>query len=299
MYLFIVNPLSGNGHALSLWDEIEKILLHRKIDYNILISDSETATTQFISTQRQSTILKAVTVIGGDGTTGSVIQEIAGTDIPLAILPAGSGNDTAREFQLTAKPDHFIEKLLEHRTTAIDLLKVNDRFGITIAGVGIDATIGQRVNQSFYKPILNKLGIGSFAYTIAAVLTLLTFKPFKSIVTIDGTDYSLDTSWLTACGNTSSYGGGLAVCPEALPTDGILNITMLHDVSRMKVLLQLFPALLKGQPILRNGVTYKVGKEIFIQTNRPVSAIVDGEIVNSTPLRIAIHENALKLILTT
>lgn len=105
--------------------------------------------------------------------------------------------------------------------------------------------------------------------------------------------------WLIAIGNTTSYGGGLTICPQALPTDGILNITMLHDVQRMSILFKLFPALLKGGPVLKKGVTYKTGKVILIDTERPISAILDGEIITTTPLHITIHENALHLLLTT
>ncbi len=299
MYLFIVNPLSGNGQACSLWDEIEIKLKRKNREYSVIVSDSEYTTRKFIATHLLVTDIQAVTVIGGDGTTSSVIQDIAGTGISLAILPAGSGNDTARMFHLTSEPRQFVKGLLEHRTVAIDLLKINERFGITVAGIGLDARIGQRVNQSFYKPILNKLGVGSFAYTIAALIELLTFKPFTSTVTIDDMTYTHDISWLTACGNTSSYGGGLVVCPGASSTDGIINVTMLHDVGRMNVLIRLFPALLRGKPILKQGVRYRTGKEITIQTDRPIPAIVDGEIITSTPLHVVVHEKALNLILTT
>ena len=299
MYVFIVNPLAGKGQASLLWDETEKILQQRNIDYRVLISNSETDARDFIIEIQQLHTIKTIAVIGGDGTTGSVIQSIAQTTIALAILPAGSGNDTARMFRLTRQPSRFIDQLIAHQTTTIDLLHVNDRFGISVVGIGIDAVIGQHVNQSWYKPFLNKLGIGSLAYPIAAVLALLFFPPFSSNVTIDGTDYKLETAWLIACGNTSSYGGGLVVCPQALPTDGVFNLTMLHDVGRIKILFRLFPELLRGKPILRKGVTYIEGKKLVIQTNRPVSVIVDGEVVTSTPLCIAIHEQALKLVVTT
>ena len=299
MYVFIVNPDAGKGHAAGLWHETENILQQRQIDYRVVISSSEVATQNFIAAQQQLHTLKVIAVIGGDGTMGSVIQSIAKTPVALAILPAGSGNDTARMFKLTTEPAQFIEQLVAHQTTAIDLLNINGRYGITIAGIGLDAMIGQRVNQSWYKPFLNKLGIGSFAYTIAAVLELLTFQAFSSNVTIDGEHYSLKTAWLIACGNTSSYGGGLIVCPQASPTDGLLNLTMLHDVGRIKILSQLFPALLRGKPILRKGVTYIEGKQLAILTNRPIAVIVDGEIITSTPLVVTIQEQALQLVLTT
>ncbi|MFJ7935871.1 diacylglycerol/lipid kinase family protein [Sporosarcina sp. NPDC096371] len=299
MYVFIVNPLAGKGQASLLWDETEKILQQRNIDYRVLISSSESDAQNFMLEILQSYTIKTIAVIGGDGTTGSVIQSIAKTTTALAILPAGSGNDTARMFRLTRQPSRFIDQLVAHQITTIDLLHVNDRFGISVVGIGIDAMIGQRVNQSWYKPFLNKVGIGSFAYPIAAVLTLLFFRPFSGSVTIDGANYKLGIAWLIACGNTSSYGGGLVVCPQALPTDGVFNLTMLHDVGRMKILFRLFPELLRGQPILRKGVSYIEGKELVVQTDRAVSVIVDGEVVTSTPLRIAIHERALKLVVTT
>jgi len=108
MYLFIVNPLSGNGQACSLWDEIEMKLKQLNREYIVIVSDSEDTARKFLATHLWSTAILAVTVIGGDGTTSSVIQDIAGTSISLAILPAGSGNDTARIFRLTAHPDQFI-----------------------------------------------------------------------------------------------------------------------------------------------------------------------------------------------
>lgn len=299
MYVFIVNPEAGRGQAAGLWKETARILQQQNINYRVLMSSSETATQSFIAEQLQLCTPKAIAIIGGDGTMSSVIQSIAKTKIAIAILPAGSGNDTARTFKLTNQPAQFIAQLVAHRTITIDLLNINGRFGITVAGVGVDAMIGQRVNQSWYKPFLNKLGIGSLAYPIAAVLELLSFQAFSSNVTIDDENYPLKTAWLIACGNTSSYGGGLVVCPQASPTDGILNLTMLHDVGRIKILFQLFPTLLRGQPILRKGVTYIEGKELAIQTNRPIPVIVDGEVITSTPLLIRIQPQALKLVLTT
>lgn len=297
MYLFIINPISGNGKALPLWHDIEK-KIQSKINYKAILSKSEKESRNFIVQQRKINDIKVIVIIGGDGTVNSVIQEIAGAHLPLAIFPTGSGNDTSRMFRLTGNPDHFVKKLIENRTTTLDLLKVNDRYGISIVGVGIDATIGERVNQASYKPFLNKLKLGSFIYTIAAVLVLFKYKTFASKIIIDNEEFSLRNTWLTAIGNTTSYGGGLVVCPAASPTDGILNITMLNNVGRLTVLLRAFPALLKGRIIHGKGVTYKTGKEITIQTSRPINVVIDGEVILTTPLHIRVKKSALTLVLT-
>ena len=299
MYLFIVNLHSGNRNTLDSWREIESLLIEKHTPYKVLTSHSEEETRIFITENLLNYGLKALVVIGGDGTINSVIQHLAESTIPLAIFPTGSGNDTARMFQLTSNPKDFVTKLLEGKTTSIDLLNINGRYGITVAGAGLDSAIGKQVNQSFYKPFFNKLGIGSFSYIIAAIRALLTFKPFNGKLTIDGEVSELRNAWLIACGNTASYGGGLKICPHALPADGLLSITHLHNSKRLNVLFRLFPALLQGGPVTKEGVFYNSGKEIIIETDRPIPAIVDGEISTSTPLNITVQENALLLLLTT
>ena len=299
MYVFIVNTAAGNGKALSAWLKIETILTKKDIQYTMINSHSKEATRTFISELYHAQKIKAIGIIGGDGTTSSVIQELANTSTPIAIFPAGSGNDTARMFGLTDNPVKFIEKMVGGRTTTIDLLKLNDRYGITVAGVGIDSAIGNRVNQAFYKPLLNKLGLGSLAYLIATAISAMTFQSFDGKITVDGETYELNNAWLIACGNTSSYGGGLTICPQAHTSDGLLNITMFHDLSRFKAILRIFPTLLRGKSIFKPGITYKEGKSITIETNRAIPAIVDGEIITAKPLHITVHRNALQLILTT
>lgn len=299
MYVFIINSLAGNGKALAVWLKIETLLIEQNVRYTVMTSHSEAETAAFIHEQLQVYTIKAVAIIGGDGTTSSVIQSLANTSIPIAIFPAGSGNDTARMFRLTEHPEIFIQKMLYGRTTTIDLLKLNQRYGITVAGIGLDSVIGERVNKAFYKPLLNKLGLGSLTYIIAAVLSVLTFQPFNSKITVDGKTKELTNTWLIACGNTTSYGGGLTICPHALTTDGLFNITMFHSLARMKAILRIFPTLLRGKPIFKPGITYEEGRTLTIQTDRPIPAIVDGEIITSTPLQITIHHRALQLILTT
>lgn len=298
MFLFIINQAAGNGKGLAYWQRIKKQLDHRDIPYEKFISSSEISTRQFITKKISSQSVNAIGIIGGDGTISSVLQEIAGTKIPLAIFPAGSGNDTARMFQLTNDPELFVDKMCIREIAYIDLLQANDRFGITVAGIGIDTVIGEKVNNAFYKPFFNKIGIGPLSYIIGAIHVALTFQTFKTTMTINGQTKTLEKTWLLASGNTTSYGGGLTICPNANPTDGQLNITIFHSLPRLKALLRIFPALLTGKTLERNGISYLQGTDIKITTDRPISAILDGEIIATTPLHIKIHPESLPLLLT-
>ena len=138
MYRFIVNLQSGNRNTLKNWAEIENQLIEQHISFEKIISNSQIETETFISKHLiKQNDLKAVAVIGGDGTINSVIQQLAETTVPIAIFPSGSGNDTAKVFELTDNPKEFVIKMLTGNTTSIDLLNVNGRYGITITGTGL------------------------------------------------------------------------------------------------------------------------------------------------------------------
>lgn len=298
MLVFIINQTAGNGKGLAYWQRFQTQLQEKEIRYEEYISASEENTRKFIAQKIKQQPIQAICVIGGDGTISSVIQEIAGTQIPLAIFPAGSGNDTVRMFQLTNDLTQFIDKLHSSEIIQVDLLQVNDRYGVTIAGVGIDTAIGEHVNQSFYKPIFNKLKIGSFSYIISAIKVAMSFPSFQSMITTNGRTQTLEKTWVIACGNTASYGGGLTICPTADPTDGRLAITVFHSLPRYKAMLRIFPTLLRGKPNEKPGISYTYGTDVMITTDRPISAILDGEVITQTPLHIQIQPKALQLLLT-
>ncbi|WP_046175229.1 diacylglycerol/lipid kinase family protein [Domibacillus indicus] len=298
MYLFIVNPSSGNRQAVSLWKKVEKVLKEKKVYYDVLIGGSEAAVRDFVWNRLKEEKVRAVAAIGGSGTLNAILQDLVHTDTAAALLPAGSENDAARIFGLTNNPHLFVEKLLKEKPTKLDVLKVNNSFGLTVSGIGLDAFIAGRSSKAVLRKILKRAGAGGLSFRLGALLSSFYFKPFKSIVTIDGDKYVSDRTWMIACGNTSLYGGGLVICPYAHPIDGIADVTLIHSVKRSRLLFGLFPLLIRGEPIFRTGVTYKKGKNIMIETNHPVQVMIDGEQIGMTPAVIAIYEKAVNMIIT-
>lgn len=299
MYLFIINPSSGNGQAVSLWKKVESILQRKKVQYEALVGGSDVAAREFIWKQTIEKRVKAVAVIGGDGTFHAIMQDLVYSETAAALLPSGTGNDIARMFGLTKNPRFFVESLLTKKPNKVDVLKVNNSFGLTVSGIGLDAHIAGQAARAFYKKPLNKLGAGGLSYKLSALSSILRYKPFKSTVTIDKDQYISSRTWMIVCGNTSLYGGGLLICPYAHPIDGVADITLVHTVSRSRLLFRLFPLLIKGEPVLQTGVTYKKGKKITVQTNRPVPIMIDGETIGMTPAAISIHEKAFNMVMTT
>ncbi|MFS0687714.1 diacylglycerol kinase family protein [Sporosarcina sp. 179-K 8C2 HS] len=299
MFVFMINPTSGKGAAVAIWHEIEAILIEKKLPYEAHICVSSEITRAYINETTAMHSKTAFVVIGGDGTVSSVLQQLVDTNIPLAVFPAGSGNDVARNFGLVAEPKQFVEKLIHGETRSVDLLYVNGMYAMTVVGVGMDAQIGIRADRSIYKRWLNKFNRGGDAYTIAAIIELLTFKSFYGKLFVDGNLVLQTDLWLIANGNVKMYGGGLTICPLAQPDDGLIDVTALHDARRLKVLSKLFPELLKGEPLIANEVSYFKGKEIMIEGQRKLPYVIDGEIFYSEKIHLSIRPKALKLVVTS
>ncbi|MBB4826080.1 YegS/Rv2252/BmrU family lipid kinase [Sporosarcina luteola] len=298
MYILICNQNVSNSTAAKKFEAVKQLLDRRNISYQAMLSDSAERSSLFLFEHLQNSSCLAVIIIGGDGTLHSILQIVVPYHIPIAFLPAGSGNDTARNLGITDDPQLFVERLLLHNEQRLDVLLVNGKYGLTVAGFGLDASIGKRVETANYKLLFNKIGLGRFIYSITAVFELLSFRPFPSKLFLDGIEYTFPDTWLISLGNMRWYGGGLDICPEADPTDGQMNVTVLHSAARTRILFFLFPALLRGGPIISNEIVYATGKTVKIEANRKIPFVIDGEIYGGTHVDVQIIPSKLRFLLT-
>ncbi|WP_338023159.1 diacylglycerol kinase family protein [Bacillus ectoiniformans] len=296
----VVNEKAGNGRALKQWQELETIFTSKQVDFQLVLTESAVETRERLwEVKKASLKIKAVIIIGGDGTVHTVIQDIAETAIPIAILPTGSGNDLAKSLKLSSSPKVFAEALLRHQVRGMDVLHVNGSYCITVAAAGMDAEIADHVDRSVYKRWLNTVKAGSLAYVIGTLAIVRKFKPAHADIFIDDEKYIAENVWLLACGNTTSYGGGMNICPLAHPADGLIDITFLHSVSRMSILWKLLPKVFLGTHLNEKGVANFKGKKIMISANRPLKVIADGEVISETPVTIQVKEKGIKILLTS
>lgn len=296
MYLFIINKNSGNGGGEKVWNKIRKILIKQGISYDHAYTHSaEQAHTLLTQRLSESAAWKAVGVVGGDGTIHSLLPALRNSGVPLAVFPAGSGNDTARGFRIPRKVGAALDIMLKGLPQVADLISISDRSTLTALAVGFDAEVAHNVNNSRYKKICNALGLGRLAYIIGVFHTLLTFRPGPLEVECDGVTHRFSSAWLTAVNNVISYGGGLAICPEAKPDDGLLDICIVHDCSKLKLLL-LFPTILYGGHTRLSFVTMLRGRSISVHSNLSRLALGDGEYIASTPLKASVDPGVLKVM---
>ncbi|MBB6637349.1 diacylglycerol/lipid kinase family protein [Cohnella thailandensis] len=300
MIMFIVNPSSGNGKGRIVWDKVESRLRRDGIPYTVVLEDTERQSVELAAKELERGHVKAVAVVGGDGTLHSVLPLLAGGSIPLGLIPAGSGNDTARAFGIPKQPAAALDLILSLRTQPADLLKAKLATGeelltLTALAIGLDAAVAEDVNVSGYKKWCNRFRIGSLAYIIGLLRALARYKPEVVKVSVDGKEHVFRASWLSAVTNVSNYGGGLKICPEARPTDNRLHVCIVHDCSKIQ-LLRVFPTILNGSHVRTRYVTVLSGKNIQITAGRSLPAFGDGEPVGHTPLSSSVVPGQLPFI---
>jgi diacylglycerol kinase (ATP) len=295
LYGFIVNKVSGNGRTLKIWDQIERKLKEKNIFYCVRFTQKSkhaTILVQELINKENATVIVAV---GGDGTINEVINGLVGMNIPLGIIPAGSGNDFSRGLGIPLKHDEALERILSGKPKIIDIGYVNSTYFCTVAGIGFDGEVAQKTNTSLYKKILNFIRVGQISYIISAINVLLRYKPIDITLKIDKKLYNIPKVWLIAVANLPFYAGGLVICPKAESNDGLFNICIVQGMSKWKFLCTI-PLVFKGNHISSPSIQIIKGKELEIYPSTQLLVHGDGEVIGETPARIRIEPNALYVI---
>lgn len=236
----------------------------------------------------------AVAVAGGDGTVGLAIQEVAGTGIPLGIVPAGTGNDLAATLGLRELDAETAADVIAAGVTRdVDLGRVRREDGTTayfgsVLASGFDSKVNDRANAMRWPR-------GGSRYSIAILQEFVALRgiPYEvGLELADGTpDRVLGDLVMATVGNGRTYGGGIPVCPDADPADGLLDLVLVRPAGRLR-LLSLLPRLYRG--------THGTAPEVSVRRVRSVrlsapgvTAYADGDPIGALPLEIDVAPGAL------
>ncbi len=235
----------------------------------------------------------ALVVVGGDGVISLALQALAHSEIPLGIIPAGTGNDHAREYGIpVGDPAAAVDVIIAGHTDVIDLGRIQGADGTgtwfgTVAATGFDSLVSDRVNRMRWPH-------GRMRYNLAIVaeLSKLRLLPFRLV--LDGEREIVTDLTLAAFGNTRSYGGGMLICPNADHADGLLDITMITSGSRSR-LMRLFPTVFKGTHVDLDEVTTYRARTVTVECPG-INAYADGEYVCPLPVEISAVPTALTIL---
>lgn len=288
----LTNPASGHGAAIHAAQVAIERLHRRGVEVVEIIGD-DAQDARYLVAAALDKGADAVMVTGGDGVVSNALQVLAGIDVPLGIVPAGTGNDHAREFGIpTNDPEGAADIIVDGWAETIDLARIRDGGGTakwfgTVAATGFDSLVTDRANRMTWPH-------GRLRYYLAmlAELSQLRLLPFRLV--LDGTREIDADITLAAFGNTRSYGGGLLICPGADPTDGLLDITMVHSASRTK-LVRLFPTVMKGTHINLDEVSTARATSIRVECPG-INVYADGDYACALPAEISAVPGALRML---
>jgi len=287
----LTNPVSGHGAALAAAQAAIARLHHKGVEVVEIIGDSAEDARHLVSAALENGT-DAVMVTGGDGVISNALQVLAETDVPLGIIPAGTGNDHAREFGIPTKdPEAAADIIVGGWTETIDLGRIQgddgtDKWFGTVAAAGFDSLVTDRANRMRWPH-----GRARYYLAMLAELSQLRLLPFRFV--LDGKELVADIT-LAAFGNTRSYGGGLLICPNADRTDGLLDITMAHSDSRTK-LVRLFPTVMKGTHVELDEVSTARAKSIHVECPG-INVYADGDFACLLPAEISAVPRALQIL---
>ena len=283
MFLLLANPTSGAGQGRNVIADVIKELKAREISFSDISGSSYESAVLNLRSSLKRTNPEAVIVVGGDGMVHLAIQELAGTDVPLILIPAGTGNDFARTMNLDLDlPVASLSYALTHQPTSIDLGRVNGRYFAEILSTGFDSMVNERANRMRFR--------SKIKYDLAMLLELPVFEPLEYEISVDGRQVTTP-AMLIAVANGISYGGGMKICPNSDIQDGLFDLMILEPVSKIEFL-KVFPKVFKGTHITHPKVRILQGKKITI--NSKAIAYADGERIGPLPITAEIAPGALR-----
>jgi YegS/Rv2252/BmrU family lipid kinase len=228
-----------------------------------------------------------VIVMSGDGLIGQVGGELAGTGVPLGVMPSGRGNDFARAMGIPTPPDQAAQVIAAGFTRVIDVGEVNGRRFLCIASCGFDSDANRIANDA-------KVVRGNLVYLYAALRALAAWKPATFTVTTDGERHSV-TGYSVAVANSAAYGGGMFIAPDAELDDALFDVVWCADVSKLRFLTNL-PKVFKGAHVENPEITVLRAREVEISADRPFAVYADGDLIADLPATLRILPAALPVL---
>ena len=287
----IVNPTSGRGVGGDLGARTRRLLLDAGHDV-VDVSGSDYEQARSRGRDAVAAGVDTVLVVGGDGMVHLGVNLCALTAARLAVVAAGTGNDFARNLGLPLRdPEASVALLTSGCTREIDLGRVShgvagERWFAGVLGAGFDAVVNARAQRMTWPR-------GQMRYNLAVLRELPVFRPIPYIIELDGR--RIETrAMLVAVANTTSFGGGMRVCPDADVADGLFDVMVVHALSIL-AFLRVFPKVYSGTHTTHPAVEFHRARRVRLEASG-IHTQADGEMFADLPIDAEVVPGALHVV---
>ena len=290
-WVFIVNPVAGNGFARSIVPKLEEMIQKHNVDAEIVFTERSGHATE-LSEQYFKSGFRYIIAVGGDGTFNEMSRSlISRKDVTIGIIPAGTGNDFIQILGFPSRlSDNDWDIFFIRKVIAMDAGSVNGMIFLNGMGLGFDAQVAA---ENYTEPGKVKRG-GKHKYLWHIVKTLLFFKEKRMTVITDAGRHETDC-FINTIAIGRRFADGFYLTPKAIANDGLLDVCMIKKLS----LPERFSILLKvpeGKHITDRRVNYYQTKGINLEFPEVVPFHVDGELNFSSKFEVTVLPAALKII---
>jgi diacylglycerol kinase (ATP) len=289
----VVNPTSGKRRGDAIARHAADALTDSGWDVLEVRADTGRHARASLERLLDRSEIDRLVVVGGDGAVHPLLPVALDHQLPLAIVPAGTGNDVARHLGLD-HPEAAIEALRSDKTREVDLIEISGpgmptRHVATVVASGFDSKVNERADAMSWPR-------GNMRYNRAVLAELRSFQPLTFTITADGHEFQRE-AMLVAVANMPSFGGGLRIAEGAEDDDGELDVIVIHKVSKLK-LIRVFPMLYQGTHIELPEVERIRAREVTWSSDGIVG-YGDGERLGPLPLTARVLPQALRMVVGT
>jgi len=297
----LVNPAAGGDRGLARTKDLVAELADRGWTVDLLKASAAEEVAATVSTAAQAG-MKRLVLAGGDGLVHRALPALVGSDITVGIVPVGTGNDFCRGLGLPTNRAAALEAATGPDSFPVDVIAVRHPGGVSYAATVVTAGFSGRVNKRADE-LAARRGVpkGSSRYTLATVVELAALEPRTFRLTSDGGNERDIEASLIAIGNTRYFGGGMAVCPNAVFNDGAMDLVVIDPVSKV-TFAWVLPFVFSGRHIRHRAVSTQRCRSLTVTTTEPMWA--DGEQLDLVPVgesealitvELSVEANALRV----
>ncbi len=306
IWMVIVNPKAGSGRGLKDWPIISNQMYNSGVHFTCLFTEHKYHAME-LTVKAINDGYRNIVAVGGDGTIHEVVngifiqKKVPTTEISLAVIPAGTGNDWIRMYGISKTYSEAVRSLAEKRTVLQDVAKVSyyetrvkhTRYMANVAGLGYDAVVNMKYNN-----LKDEGKYGKWLYLRSAMNTFLRFSPIKFSISTDDKEYYKGMVFSGAVGIGKYNGGGMQQTPYAAVDDELMDLTIIRKMSKLRII--------RNFRLLYSGNIYTIPKVIHTQCKKieietwPESRIeIDGEAVGTSPFSFELVPHAIKVVVGT